>query len=552
MSNESNLVLSPPDALANDWVCVREAEETDVEKIRDIYLATYGQDYAFPDYYDVRHLKKMVFADDTVLLVAEDNRSGQILGTASVLLDVGAFGDLVGEFGRLAVHPEGRHRGIGNLLMESRLAQVHHRLHVGLADNRMTHPFSQKISLSHGFKPVGFMPLKLLLKNRESVVLFARHFNESLSLRRNHPRIIPEALPIAGIALANCSLDADAIVDDESAPYLHCNDYEVSELTTQGYTTLLRFQRGRVSHREIFGPVRLHYGLFKVHATHSTYLLAKRGEKVMGAIGFTTDPVEKAVRVIELVTADEQSIRFLLGDLLERCRSQWDVAYVEVDVSAYAPRMQRTLLELGFLPAAYVPAMVFHAVERLDALKMVRLLVPFQTEEVNVVDAARPVVDSVRQMFSSQSVEPRVVVAAGSLGLFHQLNDEQGQQVARISKIATFLPGEIIFERAQHDGMTHVVLKGKVDVTLGETNQHVGSIVAGECLGEMSLLCSGPHSATATAIIPTETAVIAQADLERLIRQRPDIGVILYRNLAVGIGEKLWRKDRSSAKATKT
>ena len=35
--------------------------------------------------------------------------------------------------------------------------------------------------------------------------------------------------------------------------------------------------------------------------------------------------------------------------------------------------LQRNLLELNFLPAAYVPAMVFHEVERLDIVRMVRL-----------------------------------------------------------------------------------------------------------------------------------------------------------------------------------
>ena len=52
------------------------------------------------------------------------------------------------------------------------------------------------------------------------------------------------------------------------------------------------------------------------------------------------------------------------------------VCCIEVDVSAYAPRMQRTLVELGFLPVAYLPALVFHEVERLDVVKMVRLLDP--------------------------------------------------------------------------------------------------------------------------------------------------------------------------------
>ena len=49
------------------------------------------------------------------------------------------------------------------------------------------------------------------------------------------------------------------------------------------------------------------------------------------------------------------------------------IEYIEIDVSAHAPKMQRTLLELNFLSAAYVPAMVFHEVECLDIFRMFRL-----------------------------------------------------------------------------------------------------------------------------------------------------------------------------------
>ena len=43
-----------------------------------------------------------------------------------------------------------------------------------------------------------------------------------------------------------------------------------------------------------------------------------------------------------------------------------------------------------------------------------------------------------------------------------------------------------------------------------------------------------------------EVAERHRRDLEDLIRRRPDIGVIIYRNLAVGLGDKLLRSgDRN-------
>jgi CRP-like cAMP-binding protein len=68
---------------------------------------------------------------------------------------------------------------------------------------------------------------------------------------------------------------------------------------------------------------------------------------------------------------------------------------------------------------------------------------------------------------------------------------------------------------------------------------------SGECLGEMSMLTSTPHSVTATARTGVETAALEHRDLIELIRLRPDIGLGIYRNLAVGTGEKLKRLNAS-------
>jgi hypothetical protein len=50
---------------------------------------------------------------------------------------------------------------------------------------------------------------------------------------------------------------------------------------------------------------------------------------------------------------------------------------------------------------------------------------------------------------------------------------------------------------------------------------------------------------TATARTRVETAVLGHEDLAELIRLRPDIGLHIYRNLAVGMGQKLMRVDVS-------
>jgi CRP/FNR family cyclic AMP-dependent transcriptional regulator len=523
-------------------ITIREAAGQDVAAIRDIFLASYGTDYTDPRYYDDALLTRLVYSDDSLLLVAEDTEAGAVVGTASVDLEVGAHSDLVGEFCRLAVHPKGRQRGIGKLLMSERLKRVQDRLQVGLVEARATQPYSLRIAEAHQFAVVGFLPERWRLRERESLALLVRYFDNALELRNNHPRIVPEVHALAHMALENCCLPPDPIVDEDAAAYPPGGDFDVQELTTEGYAALLRIERGRVRHREIFGPARLHYGIFKLQARRSRYLIAREDGRIAGAVGFTLDPVDKAVRIFELIALHDEVIRFLLSDLERACREKWD-CLMEVDVSAHAPRMQRTLLELGFLPVAYLPALVFHDVERLDVVKMVRLLSPPQVRTDVLTPGCAAMAELVMRLFRTRMALPRIAAAVHELPLFSGLNAEQVARLTGVCAVATFGPGEPVFRQGEAGKQVHVVLQGEVVITVAGAAAAVGVVRSGECLGELSLLTAAAHSATATARTHVQTAVLGHQDLADLIRVRPDIGLRIYRNLAVGVGEKLKRLD---------
>jgi GNAT superfamily N-acetyltransferase len=528
-------------------ITVREASNHDVPAIREIFLACYGTDYTDARYYDDQLLTRLVYSEDSLLLVAEESETSQVVGTASVDLEIGAHSDLVGEFGRLAVHPAFRQRGIGKLLMEERLRRVQDRLQVGLVEARMAHLYSLKIAEAYQFAVVGFRPMAWLLRERESLVLLARHFGNALALRKNHPRVIPEVYALAHLSLTNSFLSPDVIVDEDAPAYPPGGSFEVQELTTEGYAALLCIERGRVRHREIFGPVRLHYGVFKLQSRRSCYLIARADGRIEGAVGFTLDPVGKTVRIFELISLRDEVVRFLLSDLERACRERWEIGYVEVDVSAYAPRMQRTLVELGFMPAAYVPALAFHEVERLDVVKMVRLLSTGDISTDMLSPRAKAVADVVLRQFRTRNVLPRIAQAAQCLPLFSGLDAEQVNRLAGVCRVTSFEPEETIFHQGAAAEEVYVVLEGEVAITMASQPAPVGIVETGECLGELSLLSAAGHSATARALTRVAMAILTHQDLAELIRLRPDIGLHIYRNLAVGLGEKLKRLDASVA-----
>ncbi|MHC4989549.1 MAG: GNAT family N-acetyltransferase [Planctomycetota bacterium] len=522
---------------------VREARESDVDGIRAVFQETYGATYRFEQFYDLSFLRRLIVSEDNLMFVAEEQPEGHILGTASVMLEVGAFSDLLGLFGRLAVVPDAQGRGIGTMLMEARLAAVRDRLHVALVDARVSHPYSLRIAQKSGFAVVGFSPSRHVFDLRESTCTLAQWFGEALSLRFNNPRIIPEVYPLAALSLSNAGLLVDPIVDDDSPPYPHETDFDCEEMTTTGYSTLLRIERGRLRNREVFGPMRLHYGFFKLRRRHAEYLVARRERHIAGAIGFLRDEHDRAIRVFELIAPDDRAIHFLLKELVTRCQEQWSIFHLEIDVRANSPRLQRTLLELGFTPGAYIPSMVFHEVERYDVVRMIRLFGEPVLGEVHLSADARAVCALVMAPLEHRAMLPRLARCAASATLFHGIAEEQFEQLARCCSAVRFAEGERLVTAGERGDALYLLAEGEAEVLVSDGRLQVGVLGAGETVGEMGLLRDDAHDATVVARSKISAIRLPYSGLMALVRRRPDIGVVIFRNMATGLGDKLRRAD---------
>ncbi len=524
-------------------VLVRRFVEADIPAIRSLYYEVYGHDYPYKAFYDDDWLKRSIYQDSYLSLVAEVE--GQIAGTASVYFEVGAFADLCGEFGRLAVHPQYRNLGVGTELMRARIEFANRRLHFGLAECRTAHTGAQTISHQFGFMPIGFLPQKAKLSRRESLVLTGRLFgNQPGELRRNNPRVIPEIFLLGQLALENMGLRNDPIAADDADDYPIGTGFEVSELKEDEFPSLLRIERGRLSGRLVFGNLQLTAGLFMLQLHESRYLVAREGNKIVGSIGFVVDDIGRTLKALEMIALRDDVAGFLLKELDRRAQEVYHTEYFEITISAYSPTIQRTLSNLGFVPVAYCPAFVFHEVERLDTVKMAKVYVPLNIDDAQLTEESLQVFKLVRQGFEEKQMGIVVNQATRQMASFQGLEEGELSKIAALCRVTNFAKGETILQAGEEGKVMYLVMEGMINV-YGADNRHlIGEVRQGDVLGEISMILEQPYGATAIAATDVMLAALKHHDFQHLIDRYPRVGMKVMRNIAASLGQKLSNQYR--------
>jgi N-acetylglutamate synthase-like GNAT family acetyltransferase len=527
---------------------IRMATENDVDSVKNLFVTVYGKDYPFTQFYDTSWLKKAVFDDDTLFWVAENQ--GRIVGTISTLLTVGTLSDLIGEFGRLVVDPAVRGKNIGTRLFETAINSVRSMIQFGFAEARTAHIGSQKILERCGFVSVGFEPVKYKLQDRESVVIYGRLFGQNPDLRRNHPRVIPEVAPLAMRVLEDIGIGSDVVVVEEEDGYPAAEefnspagqtDFEIEDLSEQGWSPLLRIERGRVKGREVFGNLSLAHGFFKIKTQSTRYLMARQGGAVVGGLGFTHDPIDQKVRIFELIGIHDQIKGKLLRKAEQIAREDLNAFYIEADVNAYTPAIQRTLERIGFMAAAYCPSMVFEEVERLDVIRMAKLTVPYFREEIPLTDSAGQIREFIERSLEDRREGGLVAQAAKATELFQRLDEGDIYHLAQLGALRSLAEGEYLIHQDETGDRIYIILSGTMRVLIDK--KEVGRIGFGETVGEMALLKAEPRMADVIALEDSQVVEIRCSDLLRLMNKRPRLGSVVMRNLAGDLSEKLRKID---------
>jgi CRP/FNR family transcriptional regulator len=130
--------------------------------------------------------------------------------------------------------------------------------------------------------------------------------------------------------------------------------------------------------------------------------------------------------------------------------------------------------------------------------------------------------------------------------IFQGLTRRQLGRVMMAMQRRPYRAGEILFEEGQLGRAVYILKSGKVELSRksGGARRVLSVLTPGQMFGEMALLEQMQRTASATVIEDGEIYLLYTATLDTLIRQHPNIGVVLLRNTAAILSALLRRANQ--------
>jgi len=497
---------------------IRPIREEDIEQVIQLFRLNYGDNYAIPEFYDPQWVKRGIYSDNIIWLVIEED--GRVVASGAAILNFGDYNDQIAEIGRLVVDPSSGGKGLGRTLFDALVDASDDRVEFAFGEARTTHIKTQRIFDRVGLVPLGFLPMHYTIQWRESWVLSGQLFSNGRNLRHAETvELLPQVAPIASLALSNLGLEPGVRVCAEARPYPLEDDVHIEPLSGSALVRLLKIEQGRMVDPEVFGGLHIDQGLPHLQTNKAMYWVASEGGETLGAVGYLHDEPNRSLRIIELIAYDDRVKGSLLRYAVEKADHELKVDLLDCDLSAHSARIQRTFLELGFLPCAYVPGMVFHNTQRWDVVRMMKLNVPWDLGPIELTETSQAMFDVVTPAFISRETNRahrQIGCCPSVLDGFSTVEIDFFQRACSVYAPAASspLPADSLY----------VVLDGAI--ISGEQ-----SLQAGTSFGADTLLLRKP-SPQATAQPGARLLRLTLQDFDALCERYPRLGLKLYRNLA--------------------
>jgi len=130
-----------------------------------------------------------------------------------------------------------------------------------------------------------------------------------------------------------------------------------------------------------------------------------------------------------------------------------------------------------------------------------------------------------------------------AMPILRGLSPEDVDTVRGLMQLGEFAQGDVLFQEGDTDRDLFLITDGAADVTIGvgtsDRRKRLTTFAPGTVIGEMALLEGEPRSATVAAREPLRCWRLGRAAFEQLEREHPHIGLVLLRNLARLLSERV-------------
>ncbi len=124
--------------------------------------------------------------------------------------------------------------------------------------------------------------------------------------------------------------------------------------------------------------------------------------------------------------------------------------------------------------------------------------------------------------------------------LFGSLSNDFVKEIMKIAASGSFQAGEQLFQEGDPADRLYILLKGRVKLIFGQTGPVVYVVShAGEAFGWSSLVGRPSYSASAECVTATKLLKFDKVKMQAIIENDPANGLILFKNLAATLGNRL-------------
>ena len=295
---------------------------------------------------------------------------------------------------------------------------------------------------------------------------------------------------------------------------------------------------------EVSGGFNLGHGLLRTSSDAPLQaILGQRDNNVVAGLAYLFDEHDRCLRITDSFSIDDISIGALFSHAVKLAQEQLSAVYVEVDVLMTAPRLVKSMEQLGFVPVAYLPAFYSEAGSHADVVKLVKLNLVYSLDNATITANARAIVGIIDKNFQDQKIGLAIINLLRSLPIFEGLGDGELRKIARLFTQKLYRPGEKIFSKGDGGNEAYVVLRGQIDICLEENAKPIATISNGQIFGELAFLDGAARVAHAVATQASILLIIQRSAFGELAQHEPHLGMVVMRNIAMELSNRLRRTN---------